>query len=361
MATEASAAEMRCSRLSVVVPCYNEDAVLLATHGELRTQLAGIPSLDYELIYVDDGSVDHTFEHLRRLQAEDRRVRVVRLSRNFGQEVAIAAGLAESTGDAAVLIDADLQDPPALIAEMVAKWRAGAQVVYAVRVARHGEAWPKRWLANSFYHLFNRVADRRVPHQASDFRLLDRAVVRALLAMPERDRLTRAMISWAGFRQAAVRYERRPRLAGDTKYPLAKRIEVALDGLLSFSLAPLRLATWLGSLAAGLALVGGGYAFAASALADGRVSGVLASLFVVLCLGGLQLLVVGALGEYIGRIYSEVKRRPMYFVEAGLGFAQRRRSRPIGGTARVPARDSRTGAAMTAATGLHPSGGSDGT
>ena len=320
---------MRGSRLSVVVPCYNEDAVLLATHAELCKQLARIPNLDYELIYVDDGSVDRTFKRLRRLQAEDRRVRIVRLSRNFGQEVAIAAGLAESTGDAAVLIDADLQDPPALIAKMAAEWRAGAQVVYAVRVARRGETWPKRWLANSFYHLFNRVADRRVPHQASDFRLLDRAVVRALLVMPERDRLTRAMISWAGFRQAAVPYERQPRRAGDTKYPLAKRIKVALDGLLSFSLVPLRLATWLGSLAVGMAMVGGAYALAASVLADGGASSVPASLIGILCLGGLQLLMVGILGEYVGRIYSEVKRRPLYFVEARLGFAERRRGRRV--------------------------------
>ena len=336
MTTEVSAAAVRGSRLSVVVPCYNEDSVLLATHAELRRQLARIPQLDCELIYVDDGSTDGTFGHLRRFRAEDRRVRVVRLSRNFGQEVAIAAGLAEAAGDAAVLIDADLQDPPALIAEMVAEWRAGAQVVYAVRVARRGEAWPKRWLANSFYHLFNRVADRRVPHQASDFRLLDRAVVSALLAMPERDRLTRAMISWAGFRQVAVRYERRPRLAGDTKYPLAKRIKVALDGLLSFSLVPLRLATWLGSLAVGLALVGAGYALAASALADGWVSGARASLIGVLCLGGLQLLMVGVLGEYVGRIYGEVKRRPMYFVEARL--AEDAGVGRVGGAARVPAR-----------------------
>ena len=348
MATEASAARVRSVRLSVVVPCYNEEAVLPATHAELRTQLARVPELDYEIIYVDDGSADGTFAHLRDFQAKDGRVRVVRLSRNFGQEVAIAAGLTDATGDAAVLIDADLQDPPALIAQMVAEWQAGAQVVYAVRAARRGEAWPKRWLANSFYHLFNRVADRRVPHQASDFRLLDRAVVRALLAMPERDRLTRAMISWAGFRQAAVRYERQPRLAGDTKYPLAGRIKVALDGLLSFSLVPLRLATWLGSLAVGLALVGAGYALAASALGDDWASGVPASLFGILCLGGLQLLVAGVLGEYIGRIYGEVKRRPLYFVEARLGFRKDAGAAGIGGGARV-SEGLQDGAPMTAA------------
>lgn len=311
------------SLLSVIVPCYNEEPVLPETHAQLCGALGEIPGIDYELIYVDDGSTDGTFECLRRFQGESAQVRVLKLSRNFGQEVAMTAGLAECAGDAAVLFDADLQDPPATIAELVAHWQGGADVAYAVRLSRPGETRLRLWSATFFYSLINRIAERPIPHEASDFRLLDRKVVDAFLAMPERDRFTRAMVSWLGFRQVAVHYRRQPRHAGETKYPLGKRLRQAMNGLLSFSLVPLRLATWIGFLAAGFAVVGIGYAVVVRLFTDAWVSGWAGLLIAILFLGGTQLVVVGILGEYVGRIYGEAKRRPLYFVESRLGFPER--------------------------------------
>lgn len=318
-----NAADARPALLSVIVPCYDEEPVLVETHAQLCAALAKIPDVDYELIYVDDGSTDGTFECLRRLQGESAQVRVLRLSRNFGQEVAMTAGLTECAGDAAVLFDADLQDPPAAIGDLVAHWRNGADVVYAVRLARPGETRVRLWCSSLFYSLLHRIAEQPMPREASDFRLMDRKVVDALLAMPERDRLTRAMVSWLGFRQVALPYQRQPRHAGKTKYPFHRRLRQAMDGLLSFSLVPLRLATWIGFLAAGLAVIGIGYAFAVRLFTDAWVSGWAGVFITILFLGGTQLVVVGILGEYVGRIYGEVKRRPLYFVEARLGFSER--------------------------------------
>lgn len=316
-------ADARPALLSVVVPCYNEEAVLTETHAQLRAALGEIQDVDYELIYVDDGSTDGTFECLRRFQSESAEVRVLKLSRNFGQEVAMTAGLAECAGDAAVLFDADLQDPPSVIPELVAQWQGGADVAYAARLARPGETRLRLWSSTLFYSLINRIAERPIPQEASDFRLLDRKVVDALLAMPERDRLTRAMVSWLGFRQVAVAYRRQPRHAGETKYSLGKRLRGAIDGLLSFSLLPLRLATWLGFLAAGVAVIGIAYAVLVRLFTDAWVSGWAGLLIAILFLGGTQLVVVGILGEYVGRIYGEAKRRPLYFVESKLGFPER--------------------------------------
>ena len=318
-----SSANAAPSLLSVIVPCYNEELVLPETHAQLCAALGEIPGIDYELIYVDDGSSDGTFECLRRFQSESAQVRVLKLSRNFGQEVAMTAGLAECAGDAAVLFDADLQDPPATIAELVAHWQGGADVAYAVRLARPGETRLRLSFSTFFYSLINRIAERPIPREASDFRLLDRKVVGAFLAMPERDRFTRAMVSWLGFRQVAVHYRRQPRHAGNSKYRFGKRLRGAIDGLLSFSLLPLRLATWLGFLAAGAAVIGIAYAMVVRLFTDAWVSGWAGLLIAILFFGGIQLVVVGILGEYVGRIYGEVKRRPLYFVESRLGFPER--------------------------------------
>ena len=308
--------------LSVVVPCYNEQAVLPTTHAELQAALDQIPNLDYELIYVDDGSTDGTFECLRDFQSESDRVRVLRLSRNFGPDLARTAGMAESAGDACVWMDADLQDPPAVIADLVAEWRAGAHVAYTVRQARLGETRFKRWSADLFYRLLDRLADLPLPRQAGDFRLLDRRVVDAVLAMPERDRYGRGLVAWAGFRQVPVHYRRQFRAAGETRMPLRKMARLAMDGLMSFSPAPLRLAVWLGLLVAGLALAGGVYALVAGFFTEAQVTGWTAFVIAIAFLGGVQLVALGILGEYVGRIYGEVKRRPLYFVEAKLGFAE---------------------------------------
>ena len=306
--------------LSVVVPCFNEEAILRETHRRLVSTLEGVPELDFELVYVDDGSHDATLNLLRGFQRADARVRVISLSRNFGHEVAIAAGLQNSAGDAVVIIDADLQDPPEVILEMLNRWHSGADVAYGRRTERDGETWFKRWTAATFYRLLNRLANIAIPLDAGDFRLMDRKVVDAFLAMPERDRFTRGMVAWTGFRQEPVEYVRAARAAGETKYPPRKMLRLAIDGILSFSLTPLRLATWLGFLSAGLALSGIFYALVLRLFTNSWVSGWTSMLLAILFLGGVQLILLGILGEYVGRIYGEVKRRPLYLVKARLGF-----------------------------------------
>ena len=246
--------------LSVVAPCFNEEAVLRETHRRLVATLEAVPELDFELVYIDDGSRDATLNVLRELQHADVRVRVLALSRNFGHQMAVTAGLAEAAGDAVVVIDADLQDPPEVIPEMLDLWRKGADVAYGVRTKRDGETRFKRWTASAFYRLLARLTDISIPLDTGDFRLMDRTVVNAFLAMPERDRFVRGMVAWTGFRQEPVPYRRAARVAGETGWPLGNMLRFATDGLVSFSLLPLRLATWLGLLAAGLALSGIVYA-----------------------------------------------------------------------------------------------------
>ncbi len=308
--------------LSVVVPCYNEEAVARETHRRLTKVLAGVGAADYEVVYVDDGSRDRTPEVLRELQLGDARARVLRLSRNFGHQVAVTAGLEHARGDAVVVIDADLQDPPEVIEEMVARWREGADVAYGERAERAGETRFKLWTAHAFYRLMNRLSKVEIPLDAGDFRLMDRRVVDALLAMPERDRFLRGMVAWVGFRQVAVRYSRAPRFAGASKHPLLKMLRFAADAVLSFSFAPLRLAVWMGFVALGMALAGIVYAVVLRFFFDPShwVRG-WASLFVaVLFMGGVQLISLGIIGEYVGRIYGESKQRPLYFVRERLGF-----------------------------------------
>ena len=287
---------------------------------QLCAALDGDEALDFELLYVDDGSQDATLDLLRGVQQDDSRVRVIALSRNFGHQTAVSAGLAEALGDAVVVIDADLQDPPGVIVEMVARWRAGVDVAYGVRTERAGETAFKRWTAKLFYRLIAKLSDVAIPLDAGDFRLMDRAAVDALLAMPERDRLLRGMVAWAGFRQEAVSYRRAERYAGETKYPLGKMLRLAVDGILSFSLLPLRLAAWLGFLAAGVAVLGIGYALVRRLFTDAWVTGWTALVIAILFMGGVQLVLLGVLGEYLGRVYGEVKRRPLFFVKERLGF-----------------------------------------
>ena len=310
--------------LSVVVPCYNEEAVLRATHERLTSVLAHMTVLDYELIFVNDGSRDDTQLMLTQLQLVDHRVRVLLLSRNFGHQIAVTAGLEEATGDAVVIIDADLQDPPEVIPQMVALWREGNDVVYGVRVDRQGESAFKLWTAKVFYRLINRLSETKMPFDAGDFRLLDRRVVEVINSMPERARFLRGMVSWAGFRQVELPYERAPRHAGDSKYPLRKMVHFAMDGIISFSLVPLKLAIWTGFLAIWIAVAGIIVAIVDRML-DKHLTRGWASLFVaVLFMGGVQLVSLGIIGEYLGRIYTEVKRRPLYVVQERLGFARKK-------------------------------------
>ena len=319
------------SMLSVVIPCFNEQEALPQTHLRLLAVLEGISECDFELIYVDDGSDDGTLELLRDFQGKDSRVRVLALSRNFGQPAASTAGLAEAAGDAVVIMDADLQDPPEVILDMLARWRGGADVAYGVRSARQGETRFKRISSTAFHRLFNLVSDISIPLETGEFRLMDRKVVDAFLAMPERCRGLRGMLSWAGFRQEPVHFQRPPRSDGATKYNLSKMLRTALDSLLPFSIAPLRLATWLGLLSVGLAMIGIFFALIQRIVADVWISGATALFVALLFLGGLQMVLIGVLGEYLARIYREVQQRPLYLVKERLGFEfedQARRSSP---------------------------------
>jgi len=306
--------------VSVIVPCYNEEQVIVETNHELVATLAAIQGIDFEIIYVDDGSRDATADMLHAIHAADSHARVVLLSRNFGHQLAVSAGLEHAAGDAAVIIDADLQDPPAVIPEMIERWRDGYDVVYGVRGVRAGETVFKTWTARAFYRLINRISEIEIPLDVGDFRLLDRKVVDVLLAMPERDRFLRGMVSWIGFRQVAVLYNRAPRRAGQSKYPLMKMVRFAVDSVISFSFAPLRLAIWGGFIALGASFVGIVYALVIRLYTTDWVKGWASIFTAVLFLGGVQLITLGIVGEYVGRIYAEVKLRPLFVVRERLGF-----------------------------------------
>jgi polyisoprenyl-phosphate glycosyltransferase len=306
--------------LSVVVPCHNEEPVLRETHRRLTEVLQRLPGMSYEVIYIDDGSRDTTAQIMRELQSTDANVRCVLLSRNFGHQIAVTAGIEHARGDAVVLIDADLQDPPETILEFVARWRQGFEVAYGVRTQREGETHFKRWSASIFYRLLNRLSDVAIPLDTGDFRLMDRRVVDTLIAMPERDRFVRGMVSWVGFRQTAVGYRRAARLAGESKYPFWKMVRFATDGILSFSQTPLRIAIWMGFTVSALSLLGIAYAVMMRLLTSIWVPGWTLLFIAVLFLGGVQLISLGIIGEYVGRIYGETKRRPLYIAQERLGF-----------------------------------------
>jgi dolichol-phosphate mannosyltransferase len=296
--------------LSVVAPMYNEEATAEAFHRRVCAALEGLP---FELVIVDDGSSDGTGRILERLADQDPRVRVVYLSRNFGHQTAITAGLDHAKGDAVVMIDADLQDPPEAIPRLLDQWRNGADVVYAVRERRAGETRFKLATARSFYRLISRLSNIDLQQDAGDFRLMDRRALDALLSMRERSRYLRGMTVWVGFTHAAVPYEREARAGGETKYTLARMLRFSLDAISSFSHLPLQAATVLGfvfSIVAFLAIP----VVVALKLAGAYLPGFTTITVVVLLLGGIQLIAVGIIGEYVGRIYDEVKRRPLYVV-----------------------------------------------
>ena len=296
--------------VSVVAPLHDEEDVVGAFHA--RT-VAALDGLDHELILVDDGSRDGTGERLRELAAGDERTKVVTLSRNFGHQAAISAGLEHARGDVVVMIDGDLQDPPELIGEMVAAWRRGADVVYAVRESREGETRFKLATARWFYRVFAKLARIELAHDSGDFRLMDRAPLDALLSMPERTRFLRGMTVWVGFTQTAVPYRREARSGGQTKFTPAHMLRFAFDAITSFSHAPLQAATLLGFAFSILAFLAIPLAVVAR-YTDIYTRGVPSTIVIVLLLGGIQLITVGIIGEYVGRIYDEVKHRPLYVV-----------------------------------------------
>jgi polyisoprenyl-phosphate glycosyltransferase len=296
--------------LSVAAPMHDEEDTAAAFHARVAAALEGV---EFELVIVDDGSRDRTAAVLADLARADARVKVITLSRNFGHQAALTAALEHARGDVVVMLDSDLQDPPELIPEMVDRWRAGADVVYAVRTRRQGETAFKRTTASWFYRLFRGLADIDLAPESGDFRLMDRRALDALLAMPERNRFLRGMTVWVGFNQTAVTFEREPRAGGRTKYTLGRMLRFSFDAITSFSNRPLQLATWLGFVFSALAFLAIPLTVVAR-YADIYERGVPTTIVIVLLLGGIQLICVGIIGEYVGRIYDEVKHRPLYVV-----------------------------------------------
>jgi dolichol-phosphate mannosyltransferase len=313
------------SLLSVVAPVYNEEATIDEFYGRVCACLEGLP---FELVLVDDGSRDGSAGALERLADNDPRVRLVFLSRNFGHQTALTAGLDHARGDAVVMLDADLQDPPELIPTMLDRWRAGCDVVYAVREQRDGESRFKLSTAKWFYRLFDKLAQVELQQNSGDFRLLDRRALDALLSMRERNRFLRGMTVWVGYTQAAVSYKRDPRYAGETKYTLAKMVRFSLDAISSFSDRPLQLATLLGFAISTLAFIAIPIVVLLRILGS-YLPGFSSITILVLLLGGIQLIAIGIIGEYVGRIYDEVKGRPLYIVKARRNMPDREPEAPL--------------------------------
>jgi polyisoprenyl-phosphate glycosyltransferase len=303
--------------ISVIVPCYNEQEGLQECHRRLTAVLRSLETW-YEIVYVDDGSGDSTLSQLRALHDADPNITVIELARNFGHQTAVTAGLEAAAGQVVGIIDADLQDPPEVLVQMIEMWGQGYDVVYGVRESREGETGFKLWTAKAFYRLINAVSDIAIPIDTGDFRLLDRKAVEAMKSMPERNRLLRGMCSWIGFRQFGLKYKRAPRFAGTTKYPIGKMLKLAIDGILSFSNVPLRLMTGVGIISALMSFAGVIYALIVRLFTYKWVPGWTMLFIGMLLLGGLQLISLGVLGEYVGRIYDEAKRRPLYLARSVL-------------------------------------------
>ncbi|MCS7011023.1 MAG: glycosyltransferase family 2 protein [Anaerolineales bacterium] len=300
-------------RYSIVAPIFNE----IENIPELYRRVCKVmEALDepWELVLVDDGSTDGSTEAIRALAVQDRRVRPVIFARNFGHQIAITAGWDYARGDAVIIIDADLQDPPEVIPELIARWKEGYQVVYAVRTEREGETWFKKFTAALFYRIIFRITDVKIPVDTGDFRLMDRRVVDVLKTMRERHRFPRGMSAWVGFRQIGVPYRRAARYAGVTKYPFRKMLRLALNAITSFSYFPLQLATYFGFISAALAILAIPIVAIMRLMGSHFFEGQATTLIAVLFLGGVQLISLGVLGEYVGRIYDEAKGRPLYIV-----------------------------------------------
>ncbi|MBB6184205.1 glycosyltransferase family 2 protein [Oleiagrimonas soli] len=302
------------STLTVVAPAYNEAQGLPAFHARLCEVLDAL-DLRTRVLYVDDGSRDGTWEAIRTLAANDPRTDGLRLSRNFGKEAALSAGLDHADADAVVVIDTDLQDPPELIPQLVEQWRAGFDVVYATRSAREGESRFKRFTAAAFYRVMERLSDTPLPRDTGDFRLLSRQAVLALRELRERQRFMKGLFAWIGYRQTGVSYRRHARHEGRSKWNYWRLLNLAVEGITSFSVAPLRLATWIGFGSSVLAFAYGAWVLLKALIWGDPVRGYPTLILVILFLGGVQLLALGVIGEYLGRMYAESKQRPLYFVQ----------------------------------------------
>jgi len=300
--------------ISVVVPMYYEELVAGECYNKL-TEVLYNKAFDYELIFVNDGSKDKTEEILSEIAENDSKVKVINFSRNFGHQTAVTAGIFNATGDAIVIIDADMQDPPPVILEMVEYWKKGYEVVYGKRKNRKGETRFKLLTAKYFYKFLNYMSDTEIPKDTGDFRLIDRKVAEVYKNMPERNRFVRGMMSWIGFKQIAVEYERNGRFAGETKYPIKKMIKFATDGIISFSTKPLKFVSWLGFFSVLMSIGVFIYGIISKILINNTISGWTSIITLIALFGGLQLISLGIIGEYIARIYDECKNRPLYVIK----------------------------------------------
>ncbi len=312
--------------ISVAVPVYNEIESLPELYDRVKAVLDDLGE-PWELILIDDGSTDGSSEWIEAISVDDPHVRPVIFARNFGHQIAVTAGMDFSQGRAVIIMDSDLQDPPELISDLVEKWREGYEIVYAVRTEREGETWFKKTTAALFYRLINRITDVEIPLDTGDFRLMDRQAVDALSQMRERHRFPRAMAAWVGFRQTGVPYKRAARFAGETKYPFRKMLRLALNAITGFSYFPLQIATYLGFFTAGVSIIAIPIVIAFRLVGSPAFLGQATTLIAVLFLGGVQLISLGILGEYIGRIYDEAKGRPLYIVRNPISLEDKKSSK----------------------------------
>ena len=299
--------------ITLLIPCYNEAGSIPLLYERLVKVLAGVT--EYELLFIDDGSTDATLELLKELREKDSRVSFIRFSRNFGHQAALKAGYDHARGDAVICLDADMQHPPEMIPQMVTLWQQGYDVVYTIREDKGKLPFIKRVTSKGFYRIINKLSDTSINRGAADFRLLDRKVVDALRRMPETNLFFRGMIPWLGFKQISIPYQANERVAGETKFSFVKMLNLALNGVTGFSIRPLRLSLFAGLIIAMLAAVYGFYAIAMSLFTDKTIAGWTSVIVSVLFLSGIQLIVLGIMGEYIGKLFMEIKRRPHYVIE----------------------------------------------
>lgn len=305
--------------VSIVIPVFNEVESIPILFDHLKKVIPGLP-FNFEILFIDDGSTDGTYLAVKDLQQHDRRVKALSLSRNFGHQAALSAGLQYASGDAVITMDGDLQHPPSLIPTLIEKWREGFEIVYTTRESTADESFFKKMTSRLFYRIINAFSDTPVQPFAADFRLMDRAVVRSLNTLEERDRFLRGLIGWLGFSTVGVSYTADPRAAGKSKYTPGKMIKLALNGIISFSAAPLHLVTYLGIIASFLGFLYGVYSLYVRFFTNDTVQGWTSLVIVILFLGGVQLISIGILGEYLIRVYDETKRRPLYIVRDSLGL-----------------------------------------
>ncbi|MFA6448514.1 MAG: glycosyltransferase family 2 protein [bacterium] len=318
-------------KISIIIPCHNEEESLGILHSRLAKVIAGLEE-EVEVIVIDDGSTDGTWKKIADIHNADGRWKAIRFSRNFGHQTAVSAGLDAVSGDAAIIMDADLQDPPEIIPEFIGKWREGYEVVYAVRRERN-ENFVKKFFYSLFYNMLSVLTNNQIPKESGDFGLMDKKVVDQIRSMPEHNRFVRGLRAWVGFRQAGVEYKRDKRMAGATQYTLKKLIKLAIDGFFSFSFLPLRAVTWLGIIVTVVSFAGAAFALLQMALyvrcahaGYGAVPKLPLTLISIFFIGGVQMVCLGIIGEYIGRIYDEVRNRPLWVESERLGLSSRNKT-----------------------------------